>query len=163
MSNPFDGILWAPRRAMRASPVSAVSRTERRRLDGFRGKKCNQGWMELESEEAKRLRGKGWWMFCRMIRQERGRNCQKCGTPEDHTRPQGLLHVHHILKRRTHRHLAFERSNVLLLCQSCHKKHEKVSEVLGLLFKDQTSSGAVGSTCGQRGDDLHNAHDPIPV
>ena len=102
----------------------------------FRGDRCNEAWELLESVEAKRLRGGGWRKFCSMIRRERGAVCQRCGRPEDWTRQQTKLHVHHVLKVRTHRHLRFEKSNVFILCQPCHVKHEMVSEIVGGIYKD---------------------------
>jgi len=101
----------------------------------FRGYKCNQGWEALESAEAKKLRGKGMYTFGRILRSERGTKCQDCGV-EEGVRQQDELHMHHIKKRRTHRHLSFERDNVLLLCQKCHRRHE-----LGDL---ETSTGNAG-------------------
>ena len=85
------------------------------------------GWEGLESVEAKRLRGKGWSTFARSVRGERGRRCQICGNTESRRsspRSHAQLHVHHILRVDAHRHLQFERSNVVVLCQPCHHEAE---------------------------------------
>jgi hypothetical protein len=78
---------------------------------------CNLGWEKLESDEAKHIRGSGWPNFSRMIRRERGNKCQVCGIEKN-------LEVHHILDVRHFRHLRFERSNVIVLCQYHHGKSE---------------------------------------
>ena len=88
---------------------------------------CVPGWEQLESDQAKRLRGKGWSSFARLVKKERGERCQICGTSQNRqisSRTHLELHVHHILKVRTHRHLRFERSNVAVVCQDCHDKAE---------------------------------------
>ena len=85
------------------------------------------GWEELESAEAKRLRGKGWNTFARTVREERGCRCQICGATESRRsspRSQAQLHVHNILKANAQRHLQFERSNVVVLCKTCHHEAE---------------------------------------
>lgn len=40
-------------------------------------KRCPPGWEALESEEAKRLRGKRWSTFARTVPEERGRRCRR--------------------------------------------------------------------------------------
>ena len=101
----------------------------------FDGGHANPDWQALESEEAKRLRGRGWYTFCKTIRAERGNRCEVCGalelTGEERNRlaraerQRRELHLHHLKKLRTHRQLRFERSNVVVCCQSCHKELEK--------------------------------------
>lgn len=102
----------------------------------FTGERCNPDWQVMESEAAKRLRGAGWPTFIRKVRAERGNCCELCGVPHGKSQ-QTELHVHHILKVCTHRHLRFERSNVIVLCEPCHKKHEnaKASELALLRLK----------------------------
>ena len=93
----------------------------------FRGLRCNQDWQELESEEAKHLRGHGPSYFKNLLIAERGRVCEGC---KKKVLGKGFfngLHVHHLLKIRTHRHLRFERSNVMLVCRGCHKELETES------------------------------------
>ncbi len=45
----------------------------------FNGAHCNTDWGELESEAAKRERGRGWYTFCKTVRAERGNRCEICG------------------------------------------------------------------------------------
>ena len=101
----------------------------------FNGANCNQDWQELESPEAKRERGRGWYTFSKAVRGERGNRCEICGVPEltrdekasltRKERQKRALHLHHIKKLKTNRHLRFERSNVIVCCQPCHKEREK--------------------------------------
>ena len=101
----------------------------------FDGAHANQDWQELESPEGKRERGHGWYMFCKKVRAERGNKCEVCGIVEltkaersllsREERQRRELQLHHIKKLRTHRHLRFERSNVIVCCQPCHKQLEK--------------------------------------
>jgi len=96
----------------------------------FRGSRTNADWQELESEDARRARGQGWPTFRKTVKAERGDRCEVCGvralSPEQKkqfTRAErqfNNLHLHHIQKIRTHRHLRFERSNVVVCCQPCH-------------------------------------------
>lgn len=148
--NPIDVLFALPRRPRKHTP-----KRKQIHVRYFRGRRCNQDWMQYETDEAKRLRGAGWIGFCRLIRQERGTNCQRCGIDEG-IRQQDKLHVHHVLKVRTHRHLRFERENVLLLCQQCHKKHEFISEIVGGIYRDVVYSNDYpsDSNSGQRADDL---------
>ena len=100
----------------------------------FNGSHCNQDWQELESAEAKSIRGHGWSTFRYTVRAERGNKCEVCGVPEltkeekasltRKERQQRELHLHHIKKLKTHRHLRFERSNIIVCCVPCHKKLE---------------------------------------
>lgn len=66
-------------------------------------------------------------VFSRIVIQERGNKCGECGVP---ARQRKDLQIHHIYKQRTHRHLRFERSNMVVCCQKCHTKLEKVSDWL---------------------------------
>ena len=101
----------------------------------FNGANANQDWQELESPEARSERGHGWYAFCKTVRAERGNKCEICGvaelTKEERVllsrdeRQRRELHLHHIKKLRTHRHLRFERSNVIVCCQPCHKRIEE--------------------------------------
>ena len=75
-------------------------------------------WQELESAEAKSLRGRGWSTFVRTIRKERGEICPLCDSVRN-------LEAHHIFPVRFFRHLRFERWNVIILCQRCHKLAEE--------------------------------------
>jgi hypothetical protein len=108
----------------------------------FNGAHANPDWRELESEQAKRERGRGWYTFCKTVRNERGNKCEVCdilevakeeraalSRPE---RQQAELHLHHIKKLRTHRHLRFERANVIVCCQKCHKELENTPVQAGL-------------------------------
>jgi hypothetical protein len=100
----------------------------------FNGAHCNTDWQELESETAKRERGRGWYTFCKTVRAERGNRCEICGiealSAEERAqltrreRQQRELHLHHKRKLRIFRHLRFERSNVVVCCIPCHKKME---------------------------------------
>lgn len=98
----------------------------------FTGKRCNQDWMERETNEARIIRGHGWWNFRKAVIQERGWRCQVCGISPDQIpgfnpkRPNRLLHIHHLEKVRKARHLRFERSNVVVCCQRCHVRLERV-------------------------------------
>jgi hypothetical protein len=114
----------------------------------FNGAHCNQDWQQLESKEAKSMRGRGWITFRKLILSERGLLCQSCRLPFVKSK----LELHHIKKLSTHRQLRFERSNVFVCCQECHstlENMEDVAELLsaiaetndsGLLRKEATSS-----------------------
>jgi len=103
----------------------------------FNGAHSNPDWQQLESTEAKSARGRGWYTFCKTVRAERGNKCEVCGirelTREERAsltraeRQRRELHLHHVKKLRTHRHLRFERSNVIVCCQPCHKTLEEKS------------------------------------
>ena len=104
----------------------------------FQGARSNPGWELLESEEARRFRGHhGSRRFRRLIIQERGYKCERCGaqglSPEERkglSRPERQrreLHIHHVIKVVKARHLRFERENVVLCCQPCHVILERVS------------------------------------
>jgi hypothetical protein len=84
-------------------------------------------WEKLESPEARIERGKGYQNFMRTIRVERMFACERCGVEHNQERQQEWLHIHHIVKAKTARHLRFERSNIRLLCQACHKIEERNS------------------------------------
>src|ERR1700730_7835231 len=103
-----------------ASAVSKKNRSRKpRRIDFFRGPRCNQDWMALESPGARRLRGHGYMAFTALTHRERPAKCQgKCGIHKS------ALHVYAVLGPLTHRHLRFERDNVLLLCKKCKVKYE---------------------------------------
>jgi hypothetical protein len=100
----------------------------------FNGSHSNPDWQELELDEAKRERGHGWYTFCKKVRAERGNKCEVCGVPGlPKEQRAGLtrkeqqrreLQLHHLKKLRTHRHLRFERCNVIVCCVHCHKKLE---------------------------------------
>ena len=103
----------------------------------FSGERSNADWQELESPEAKSARGRGWYTFCKTVRAERGNKCEVCGVPEltkeqrasltREERQRRELHLHHVKKLKTHRHLRFERSNVIVCCQPCHSELEKTA------------------------------------
>ena len=82
---------------------------------------CNQGWELLETPTAKRLRGGGWGKFSRAIIKSRGRCCEVCGVGGD---KKHRLACHHMKTVRTHRHLRFETSNIVVVCPWCHSKME---------------------------------------
>lgn len=84
-------------------------------------------WETLESPEARIARGKGYPVFVQTIRIERMFACERCGIEHNQEIQQEWLHLHHIKKVKTHRHLKFEKSNVRLLCQSCHVIEERDS------------------------------------
>jgi len=93
----------------------------------FRSPRCNPDWEDLESVEAKRLRGHGSYSFRKMIISERGEKCQDCGIEQaDAKRKIQIFHIH---SRQTHRHLSFERSNVLFLCQPCGNKRYRMGRL----------------------------------
>jgi len=79
----------------------------------------------------------GWSTFCKTVRAERGNKCEVCGVPEPTKEEKALLtrkerqkrelHLHHVKKLKTHRHLRFERSNVVVCCVECHKELDKTA------------------------------------
>src|SRR6267142_2266200 len=75
-----------------------------------------------------------WRSLSRQLRKERGSKCQECGVLEDRSRPQGLLHCHHILKWKTHKRLRFDSFYIIVLCQKCHIKYEEISANTEVLF-----------------------------
>ena len=123
------------------------SRKRRPRVDFFRGPRCNQDWMALESPGAKSLRGHGYLSFIALIHRERAARCEgKCGIHKS------ALHVYAVLGPLTHRHLRFERDNVLLLCKKCKVKYEQNQPLLVAMLRNQASVGAavagsVKTTC----------------
>lgn len=98
----------------------------------FRGIKSNSGWFEKESQTARSERGHGWLTFRRKVIAERGMKCEHCGAELKDLWIKGkTLDVHHKIKIRLARHLRFERSNVLVLCQPCHVKFERFADDKG--------------------------------
>src|SRR5579859_4928997 len=82
----LDSVL-GPLHPVRRAPVGAKyglrANRDWRVRGAFRGRVAfPPNWEKLESEEAKLLRGAGWWNFCRMIRKERGKFCQECKVAE---------------------------------------------------------------------------------
>jgi hypothetical protein len=104
----------------------------------FNGARANPDWKEMESSEAKRERGRGWYSFCKAVRRERENKCEVCGVPELTREQRSLLtrkdrqrqelQLHHVKKLRTHRHLRFERGNVVVCCLECHKVLEDMAD-----------------------------------
>lgn len=76
-------------------------------------------WENLESESARKMRGRGWVKFSQNVRAEAENSCQLCGLKNMYR-----LDTHHIFKQRTHRHLKFERWNTISLCKECHSYAE---------------------------------------
>lgn len=76
-------------------------------------------WADLESANARSLRGRGWGLFSKEVRKARGNKCEVCGSPD-----RGYLCCHHILPVRLFRHLRFEARNCLVLCRRCHSLAE---------------------------------------
>ena len=64
-----------------------------------------------------------------MLLDERGYACEECGKPVE-PKTSNVPHFHHKLKLRTHRHLRFEPSNIIICCPQCHGKLEKESNRL---------------------------------
>ena len=70
---------------------------------------------DIESFENK----KKWLRLKEEIYNERGRECEICGS-------QIGLNVHHILPRSEYPSLNFDKENLIILCKDCHKKmHEE--------------------------------------
>lgn len=92
-------------------------------------------WMELESAFHRSIRGKGWWNFRKMIFDKRGYKCQKCGDTGSGGRRFKGLHVHHIKDQKKHKHLKFEPSNVVILCQECHNREHNDKFVTEFYYK----------------------------
>ena len=125
-----EGALGPSRNALRGKKKGNKAR-KNPRIDYFRGPRCNQDWFELESVEAKRLRGRGFMSFVALIHRERPKRCEgRCGVHRS------ALNVYHVLGPIAHRHLRFERSNVLLLCKECKVKFEQG------VYRNQASIGA---------------------
>lgn len=118
----------------------------------FNASHCNEGWFDLESDSAKRERGRGWSTFCKAVRAERGNRCEVCGLEELSREAKALLsrrdrqrfelQLHHKLKLRMYRHLRFERSNVIVCCLTCHKKLE--AELNALLAGENGTKSDLG-------------------
>ena len=92
----------------------------------FKGEKCNADWQELESESARKMRGRGWMTFRRIVIAAHGMKCDGCDkTLADLWSVGRTLDVHHKIKIRQARHLRFEESNCQVFCQPCHVRAEK--------------------------------------
>ena len=58
---------------------------------------------------------KKWLILKSQLFYERGRKCEICGSDIS-------LHIHHILYRSEYPELTFDRENLMILCERCHKK-----------------------------------------
>lgn len=91
-------------------------------------KENDPNWELLESVEAKRLRGHGWFYFRRILIAERDMKCERCQVALKELWLKGkTLDIHHKVKQRGSRHLRFEKSNCRVLCQPCHVIEEQES------------------------------------
>lgn len=64
--------------------------------------------------------------FADDVKMERLWICQWCLKDHSQETQRDWLHVHHILRRKTHPHLKYDRNNLLVLCQRCHNKAERM-------------------------------------
>jgi hypothetical protein len=136
-----------------AAPIGARVRSrakKRKRDDSFRGPRCSAGWMALESEDARRLRGHGIFEFNSLIRRQRNNKCP-CGRT---TR----LKLYHLMPPTTHRELRFERSNVKLLCVACVGRYRRNEVAVRSLVTRKTS---FGEARGLREDDLDSPREEV--